>query len=335
MDEQQEIRQVTAYIDRLIQENEFLMKENDLFQSFIERYGSYEQQDDHSSDEEPSWKMSLKPAESGSLGQSDKLLIVLRETEDLKDDLEQMKDKGSQLKASLKALTVSAEARMSESKRQIFELKRDVLGQTDPSRSTISRVPLEKVRSFQGDLTHSLESALSSAESRALSLRQQIKRAQVQLSHRSGSGAALHVIDYDQLRIENHQYLERIAERNQELLRLKLTTGNSVQVLNTMKAELAKASEERSWLEKEQGARREQLGRIATATKLAERQLSSDRATLRLLRQREIAMADGPQVMDYISLTAEETDLTKSVKEWRRKVEIQELRAGRTRHSAK
>lgn len=40
----------------------------------------------------------------------------------------------------------------------------------------------------------------------------------------------LHVIDFDQLKIENQQYLEKIEERNNELLRLKLTTGNTVQV---------------------------------------------------------------------------------------------------------
>jgi hypothetical protein len=42
----------------------------------------------------------------------------------------------------------------------------------------------------------------------------------------------LHVIDFDQLKIENQQYLEKIEERNNELLRLKLTTGNTVQAQN-------------------------------------------------------------------------------------------------------
>jgi hypothetical protein len=40
----------------------------------------------------------------------------------------------------------------------------------------------------------------------------------------------LHVIDFDQLKIENQQYLEKIEERNNELLRLKLTTGKTFQV---------------------------------------------------------------------------------------------------------
>lgn len=42
------------------------------------------------------------------------------------------------------------------------------------------------------------------------------------------------MIDFDQLKIENQQYLERIEEKNKELLQLKLTTGKTVQVRRTV-----------------------------------------------------------------------------------------------------
>lgn len=40
----------------------------------------------------------------------------------------------------------------------------------------------------------------------------------------------LHLVDFDQLKIENQQYMEKIEERNNELLRLKLSTSRTVQV---------------------------------------------------------------------------------------------------------
>ena len=40
----------------------------------------------------------------------------------------------------------------------------------------------------------------------------------------------LHEVDFKQLRIENNQYLEKIDERNQELLKLKHSSGNTLQV---------------------------------------------------------------------------------------------------------
>lgn len=48
-------------------------------------------------------------------------------------------------------------------------------------------------------------------------------------------GEVLHEVDFNQLKIENQQYLERIDERNQDLLRLKLMAGNTLQVLNSYK----------------------------------------------------------------------------------------------------
>lgn len=43
----------------------------------------------------------------------------------------------------------------------------------------------------------------------------------------------LNAVDFDQLKIENQQYLERIEEKNTELLQVKLTTGRTVQVCDS------------------------------------------------------------------------------------------------------
>jgi len=49
-------------------------------------------------------------------------------------------------------------------------------------------------------------------------------------------GEVLHEVDFNQLKIENQQYIEKIDERNQDLLRLKLMAGNTLQILNSYKA---------------------------------------------------------------------------------------------------
>ena len=61
-------------------------------------------------------------------------------------------------------------------------------------------------------------------------LKQQYTKVEQSLQQKEDMGEVLHVIDFDQLKIENQQYLEKIEDRNNELLRLKLTTGNTVQV---------------------------------------------------------------------------------------------------------
>lgn len=52
-------------------------------------------------------------------------------------------------------------------------------------------------------------------------------------------GEALHEVDFQQLKIENAQFLETIEAKNQELIQLKLASGNTLQVLNTYKVRSA------------------------------------------------------------------------------------------------
>lgn len=48
-------------------------------------------------------------------------------------------------------------------------------------------------------------------------------------------GETLHEVRLQQLQVRNAQYQEKIIEKNQELLQLKLTSGKTVQVLNFYK----------------------------------------------------------------------------------------------------
>ena len=49
------------------------------------------------------------------------------------------------------------------------------------------------------------------------------------------AGDVRHEVDFEQLKIENKQYNEHYEGKNQELLRLKLSAGNTLQVLNAYK----------------------------------------------------------------------------------------------------
>ena len=56
---------------------------------------------------------------------------------------------------------------------------------------------------------------------------------QAQLKQKEEAGEVRHEVDFEQLKIENKQYNEKFEDKNQELLRLKLSAGNTLQVLNT------------------------------------------------------------------------------------------------------
>ena len=64
------------------------------------------------------------------------------------------------------------------------------------------------------------DSAVGKLTLKNAALKQQILKMENQLQHKEEMGEVLHVIDFDQLKIENQQYLEKIEERNNELLKL-------------------------------------------------------------------------------------------------------------------
>lgn len=66
-------------------------------------------------------------------------------------------------------------------------------------------------------------------------LKQQKSKLKMQLKQKEEMGEVLHEVDFQQLKIENTQYLEKIEEKNQELMRLKLMAGRTLQVLNAYK----------------------------------------------------------------------------------------------------
>merc|ERR1740139_1483923 len=148
-----------------------------------------------------------------------------------------------------------------------------------------------------------------------------------QLQQKEDMGEVLHVIDFDQLKIENQQYLEKIEERNNELLRLKLTTGNTVQVLNTLKRKLNNLTAESEWLKRETSQRKETLAKISEEISRVEQEHAAraDRKT----RRETQSQSNMPQVLDYVQQKAEMYDLERSVSSWRRKVEIAEVEAKR------
>ena len=80
----------------------------------------------------------------------------------------------------------------------------------------------------------------------------------------------LHEIDFSQLKIENQQYIERIDERNRDLLRLKLMAGNTLSVLNAHKKRLSTLLLESDRLKVDMASRLDLLGRIDAETRIVE-----------------------------------------------------------------
>eukprot|EP01112_Ceratiomyxa_fruticulosa_P011641 TRINITY_DN3176_c0_g1_i1.p1 TRINITY_DN3176_c0_g1~~TRINITY_DN3176_c0_g1_i1.p1 ORF type:complete len:416 (-),score=110.36 TRINITY_DN3176_c0_g1_i1:95-1264(-) len=309
-------------IERTMKENESLRKEIALLESFVKRSAP------HLLVETPS-KRHGPPI---SLTADQKFFISTRELEAIRESIEQKQISGERELAQLQSLREETETRISEIKKEAFEFRRDVVsGAVNPR---TGKIMAEKVvQALEGKL-RAKEQQIEKLKLKNFSLKSQCQKVEGQLQHKEEMGEVFLPIDFDQLKIENQQYLEKIEERNQELLTLKVIAGNTVQVLNSNKKRLTTLTNEHEQLEREIAARRAALGRINKETALVTQEI--EKATMKnrkLKAKRDEYIV--PEVIDYVGLKANLHEQQKKVHDWERKVEIAEMAARRQRTLAR
>ena len=82
------------------------------------------------------------------------------------------------------------------------------------------------------------ELELERARLKNIHLRYQLRRLEQELKAKEELSEGLHLIDFEQLKIENQSLNEKIEERNEELLKLRKKTTTTVQVLTHLKEKL-------------------------------------------------------------------------------------------------
>ena len=140
----------------------------------------------------------------------------------------------------------------------------------------------------------------------------------------------LHAIDFDQLRIENQQYCEKITERNKELVKLKQTAGKTVQVLNSLKGKLTALTSQSSALELQTVDKEQQLASIKDEIRRVQDEKTQAERLNRRSRQKQTEVKM-PQVMDYVHRRVEEDEARRQCESWERKLDIARRGASQAR----
>jgi DNA repair exonuclease SbcCD ATPase subunit len=310
---------------------DMLKMENEVLGAYFSRCGTTKDQDDEESKgargkkKRESEKEKKRPVE---LTLEQKSTIAAAETDELKEEIDRCKNHYESLLDKLKALMEETEVEMSEVKKEHYEFKRDVVGGERNFRS--GKTAADKVMRFLEEKMREKDSLIDKLTLKNTALQSQTNKQQGLLQQKEEMGEVLHVIDFDQLKIENQQYNEKIEERNNELLKLKLTTGNIVQVLNTSKKRLAALTTESVWLRKSMDEREDQLGKIKEELK----RLGSECAKAKQLNEKlitQLKQSRTPHVMEYISQKAAVHDLKTGIQTFERKVEIAEMEERRYR----
>ncbi|XP_062317801.1 coiled-coil domain-containing protein 113 isoform X2 [Osmerus eperlanus] len=248
--------------------------------------------------------------------------IAHRELDETREDLEKLKESSERVLHNYKATLEEADIRLVELKKASYEFDRDVAKVLKEKRGVI--VAAEKIVRYMEDRMRAKDTLMEKLRLRSAALQVQKRKLQLQLRQKEEMGEALLEVDFKQLKIENSQYLERIDERNADLLRLKLQAGNTLQVLNSYKKKLQIMTCESMLLSSDCASRKEMLVKIEEEALQAEEERLKAETLNRKLRG-QLADYRVPHVLQYITAKDSHSQLEQSVRTWERKVEISEM----------
>jgi DNA repair exonuclease SbcCD ATPase subunit len=179
----------------------------------------------------------------------------------------------------------------------------------------------EKIDRYFNERIKARESLINKLRDRSSGLKRQIARLETQLRQKEEMGETLHEVDFNQLKIENKQYLDKIDEKNIELILLKRQVGKATQTLNRNKDDLQKQLKELVDIE-------QRIDKQSSLYDHAEQemvnasyeQLRAAKLHNHLAEQTENYQV--PEVLDYVKKKALLYNLERDCEVWERKVEI-------------
>jgi hypothetical protein len=137
-------------------------------------------------------------------------------------------------------------------------------------------------------------------------------------------GEVLHEVDFKQLKIENKQYMTKIDEKNNEMIKLKKMVGLVTQTLNYRKKQLNQAIKEYDTLLNEIKTRVSIQTKLQNETEIVEKELGKEEVKNKRFRS-QLENYKVPEVNDYVNAEDFLYNLKNELKVWERKVEIAEV----------
>jgi len=245
--------------------------------------------------------------------------IAQHETDVLRNEMTKMNDDAEKVLDGYKASLEELDLWLVETKKGLYEFDRDICKGAVNSRT--GDIIAEKVIRFFEDKLRGRDTLIEKLRLKNSTMRVLKRKLTLQLKQKEEMGEVLHEVDFSQLKIENHQYLEKIDEKNQELLRLKLMAGNTLQVLNRYKKKLQVLTLDSAQLKADIASKFEMLSKFELEGNAVEQE-RSDAEKKNMQLQQRLSDYRVPEVQSYVEIKTSLLELKKTVKSWERKVEV-------------
>ncbi|CUG25491.1 Hypothetical protein, putative [Bodo saltans] len=122
-------------------------------------------------------------------------------------------------------------------------------------------IPAKRIEEFEQQ-EHALHARVHQVRVQYLKLRNKSRKLHNDMSHKDNKKDGMHLIDFEQLKIENTNLNEKIEERNEDLLKLRKKATTTIHVLTHVKEKLEFVKAENTQLQRQVAQLEEELSSL-------------------------------------------------------------------------
>jgi len=154
-------------------------------------------------------------------------------------------------------------------------------------------------------------------------MKDQQQKVNLSLKQKEETGDTLLAVDFQQLQIENAQFLERIDIKNKELIHAKLKAGKAQASLQKQRKGLQDGLTKQKYLTEQIATQQTEADRLVQEIELTHKDVSEGKGQINGIKE-ERERFSVPGIFPYIAQAGEHAQLEHEIAQWKRKVQIQE-----------
>lgn len=262
------------------------------------------------------------PAMLSKLTAEQKCDIAMKEIEDINNEMAKVKNESERKLDNDRAYIEELEMKQKDISKAHTDFERDMKNSIN---ERTKKYHAEKVQRYFEEKKRAKEALVKKLRLKTDSMAGQKKKVSLQLKQKEEMGEVLHEVDFNQLKIENQQYLEKIDDKNKELLDLKSKATNTTVYLNGKKTKMQELTSKILATNQDIKLRTDTYNRLCLEMEKVKKEEQEARQQLNKLKGR-LEDYEVPATKEYILQKCKVDELRQKVKTWHRKVEISEMK---------
>jgi hypothetical protein len=238
-----------------------------------------------------------KDAEKSVTDHEQRYHKTLAQLEDLHEDQRKVEYLYDRAATDMKLRLDEKDGKAQEIKDSFLEFKREIARGSEHSRT--GKPMVDRVIEVLEDTEFKRDSEVEKVRLKNIILKNQLRKLDASIRQKEELAEGLHLIDFEQLKIENQTFNEKIEDRNEELLKLRKKINTTVQVLTHLKEKLQFIQAENQELKKTLTSLEEEVSSHRDALTLAKQQRDVFRSENQRLKQRAGLVGNDALLLDY------------------------------------